>query len=73
MKDRKPPVRRRSPSMNKNSSTPMQSDATLGREVQHRIGEQLRALYDDVVSQGVPDRFAELLKKLDDRNGGGRS
>jgi hypothetical protein len=23
-------------------------------------------MYDDVVRQGVPDRFAELIKKLDD-------
>ena len=24
-----------------------------------------RAMYDDVVRQGVPDRFAELIRKLD--------
>jgi len=45
-------------------------DASLGRDVQSKIGEQLRAMYDDVVSQGVPDRFSELLKRLD-RQGGG--
>ncbi len=38
----------------------------LDRQVQAKIGQQLRAMYDDVVDQGVPDRFAELLKKLDD-------
>ncbi|BAT59823.1 hypothetical protein GJW-30_1_02357 [Variibacter gotjawalensis] len=43
----------------------------LGRDVQAKIGENLRALYDDVVSQGVPDRFAELLKQLDKSDGGG--
>jgi hypothetical protein len=37
----------------------------LGREVQARLGQQLRAMYDDVVSQGVPDRFADLLNRLD--------
>ena len=26
-------------------------------------------MYDDVVDQGVPDRFAELLKKLDGAQG----
>ena len=31
-----------------------------------RIGQQLRAMYNDVVAQGIPDRFTELLKKLDD-------
>ena len=37
----------------------------LSPEIQARIGHQLRALYDDVVRQGVPDRFAELIRKLD--------
>jgi len=37
----------------------------LGREVQARLGQQLRAMYDDVVNQGVPDRFAELLNRLE--------
>ncbi|MDB5549111.1 MAG: hypothetical protein JWP21_2558 [Tardiphaga sp.] len=37
----------------------------LNSEIQSRIGHQLRAMYDDVVRQGVPDRFAELIKKLD--------
>jgi hypothetical protein len=38
----------------------------LGRDVQARLGQQLRAMYDDVVNQGVPDRFSELLNRLDD-------
>ena len=37
----------------------------LNAEIQSRIGHQLRAMYDDVVRQGVPDRFADLIKKLD--------
>ena len=37
----------------------------LNAEIQSRIGHQLRAMYDDVVPQGVPDRFAELIRKLD--------
>jgi hypothetical protein len=37
----------------------------LNTEIQSRIGHQLRAMYDDVVRQGVPDRFAELIRKLD--------
>ncbi len=39
--------------------------AKLGREVQAKLGQQLRAIYDDVVNQGVPDRFSELLNRLD--------
>jgi hypothetical protein len=38
----------------------------LGRDVQGKIGQQLRAMYDDVVNAGVPDRFAEMLQKLDE-------
>ena len=37
----------------------------LNSEIQARIGHQLRAMYDDVVRQGVPDRFAELIRQLD--------
>ena len=40
--------------------------ARLTRDVQARLGQQLRAMYDDVVNQGVPDRFVELLNRLDD-------
>ena len=40
----------------------------LNTEIQARIGHQLRAMYDDVVRQGVPDRFADLIRKLDDPN-----
>jgi hypothetical protein len=39
----------------------------LGRDVQAKIGNQLRALYDDIVKEGVPDRFVELLQRLDDK------
>jgi hypothetical protein len=36
----------------------------LSREVQARLGQQLRAMYEEVVSQGVPDRFAALLNQM---------
>ena len=37
----------------------------LNAEIQSRIGHQLRAMYDDVVRQGVPDRFVDLIRRLD--------
>jgi hypothetical protein len=52
------------PTMNNQEASPRRSGG-LDRQVQAKIGQQLRAMYDDVVEQGVPDRFAELLKKLD--------
>ena len=39
----------------------------LGRDVQSKIGQQLRAMYDDVVSAGVPERFTEMLRQLDEQ------
>ena len=38
--------------------------AKLSREVQSRLGQQLRAMYDDVVNQGVPDRFNDLINRI---------
>ena len=40
----------------------------LDKETQAKIGQQLRAMYDEVVRQGVPDRFSELLKQLEERD-----
>jgi hypothetical protein len=45
--------------------TPPGKQGGLNAEIQSRIGHQLRAMYDEVVRQGVPDRFAELVRKLD--------
>jgi hypothetical protein len=42
------------------------SAARLGRDAQVKIGQQLRAIYADVVDQGVPDRFVELIHRLDE-------
>jgi hypothetical protein len=39
-------------------------DASLGREVQAKIGQQLRAYYDGLI-EPTPDRFVDLLQKLD--------
>jgi hypothetical protein len=68
MNERDKPVGQQKPmetaaTRNKN---PDSKPAKLGREVQARLGQQLRAMYDDVVNQGVPDRFADLVKRIDD-------
>ena len=41
----------------------------LPPDVQGKIGEKLKALYDDVVRQPVPDRFMDLLSQLDAATG----
>jgi hypothetical protein len=40
----------------------------LGREVQARIGQQLRAMYNDVVNQGVPQHLSDLVRRLSDQD-----
>lgn len=35
-------------------------------DVQAYIGRQLRAVYEDVVRQPIPDRFLALMKQLED-------
>jgi hypothetical protein len=42
--------------------------ARLGREVQARIGQQLRAMYDDVVNQGVPDHINDLVRRISEQD-----
>jgi Anti-sigma factor NepR len=71
----------------------MQNDASTARkgpqltpEIQAKIGQQLRKYYDDMVNQGVPDRFVALMDRLgapdgdavesadqNDANGAGKS
>jgi len=46
--------------------------AALGRDIQAKIGQQLRSYYDALI-EPTPDRFAELLKQLDNQGGKGHS
>ena len=34
--------------------------------VDAEIGKKMRAMYDDLLQQPIPDRFVELLKKIDE-------
>jgi hypothetical protein len=62
------------PTMNsQNVAAAKPKSGGLDRQIQAKIGQQLRSMYDDVVDQGVPDRFADLLKKLDDAQGAPKS
>jgi hypothetical protein len=47
------------------SKRPNARPAKLGRDVQARLGQQLRAMYDEVVNQGVPERFTDLINRLE--------
>ena len=42
-----------------------EAPAPLGEEVKDHIARQLKAIFDEVVNQPVPDRFLDLLNQLD--------
>jgi hypothetical protein len=68
MKDRKPatpaaPVDSTATRRGKTSAS-----ASLGPEIQARIGTQLRAYYAGLI-EPAPDRFVELLRQLDQPSG----
>jgi hypothetical protein len=49
---------------------PSQSNSGLERDVPAQIGRRLKEVYEDVVTEAVPKRFAYLLEKLARRNSG---
>jgi hypothetical protein len=69
MNERKPVGLKPMESAQANRGKKADGKPKLNRDVQARLGQQLRAMYDDVVSQGVPDRFAELIDRIDSGNG----
>jgi hypothetical protein len=50
---------------------PRKNEVRLGREATVRITQQLRAMYDDVVNEGVPDHLADLVRRLSEQDDGG--
>jgi hypothetical protein len=47
--------------------------AHLSADLQAHIGIRLKAFYDSVLSEPIPDRFAELLNRLDTSEGAAKS
>jgi anti-sigma factor NepR-like protein len=39
----------------------------LTPQVQSHLGKQLQTMYADIVAQGVPERLAALIRRLDDQ------
>jgi hypothetical protein len=39
---------------------------TLDPEIMVAIGRELRRMYADIVAPGVPERFAEIVRQLDE-------
>jgi hypothetical protein len=61
MNERKPPDK---PEIMEVRPAKRKESGALGREVQAKIGQQLRAYYDGLL-EPTPDRFVDLLKQLD--------
>jgi Anti-sigma factor NepR len=38
---------------------------TLGPDSMAAIGRELRRMYAEIIAEGVPERFAEILRRLD--------
>ncbi len=55
----------------KTPEAPLKTPASTNREthisLEEHIGSQLKAMYEDVVAQPIPDRLLELLSRLDDK------
>jgi anti-sigma factor NepR-like protein len=49
----------------------MGTGVKLGRDVMVAIGRELRAMYADIVAEGVPEQFAEILRRLDESSSEG--
>jgi hypothetical protein len=64
MNERKPPPEQPAPMDSKQTVRRARGDAALGRDVQAKIGQQLRAYYDGLL-EPTPDKFADLLSQLD--------
>ena len=46
--------------------TRVRGDNGLNDQTQRRIGSHLRAMYDSVVQQPIPDHFRDLIARLED-------
>src|SRR5229473_5247563 len=69
MNQDKPSLRIRTVYAQKSERRPV---VNLGPDIKAKIGMQLRLMHGEVVDRGVPDRFVQMLKRLDDPNCEGR-
>jgi Anti-sigma factor NepR len=47
------------------------SRGQLGRDVQAKLGRMLQIFHDDIVKEGVPEQFNELIQQLEERKNKG--
>ncbi|MFD0987531.1 NepR family anti-sigma factor [Methyloligella solikamskensis] len=54
------------PSSVAGGKTPKEDQSGLSSDLQAHIGRQLRASFDEVAREPIPDRFLQLLKDLEE-------
>lgn len=45
----------------------VEDDTQIDEHIQRRIGAKLRAYYDELLNEPIPEKFIELLVKLDEK------
>jgi hypothetical protein len=71
MAARDPGKRKQAPPMiSQQTGTTTKPLGTLESDLQAHIGRQLRAVYDEVVSEPVPEKFLRLLEELERKKAG---
>jgi hypothetical protein len=45
----------------------------LGPDVMRAIGRELRAMYAGIIAEGVPERLAEIMRRLDEPSNEGEA
>jgi hypothetical protein len=50
---------------NRTPTRPRSSGDTLTPDLQAQLGRRLKAVYDGMLSEPIPDRFTQLLAQLD--------
>jgi hypothetical protein len=58
-------------SRRKPSAAPGEAGLEEARLRQQAIGVKLRHMFDEVVNEPVPDEFLDILRRADERAGGG--
>lgn len=60
-----------SASLRRQSVEPEPMPAAKKKERYRDIGQELRRMFDDVVSEPIPEDLLALMKKLEEQSGGG--
>jgi hypothetical protein len=50
-----------------NGDAGVTNKAVIGQDIQTHLGQRLKASYDELVRQPVPDKFRQLLDELERR------